>query len=150
MTYDTLFSLVNLSVLPAWAALLLLPRRGWSQVLARSITVPAVCTAYLALLLYGLVAGQGAEGVSFTSIAGVAAIFAHPLGVVTAWAHYLAFDLFVGAWLTRDAMNRGMARLAVLPCQILCFLAGPVGLLLYLGLREVRSRRLTNPHTVNE
>jgi sorbitol-specific phosphotransferase system component IIC len=46
--------------------------------------------------------------------------------------HYLAFDLFTGAWEARDAVRLGISRWAVLPCLVLTFLFGPMGLALYL------------------
>lgn len=45
------------------------------------------------------------------------------------WAHYIAFDLFVGRWIWQDSLERGRsARLGLL----LTWLAGPAGLSLYL------------------
>ncbi|MGH7516648.1 MAG: abscisic acid-deficient protein Aba4 family protein [Gemmatimonadales bacterium] len=55
-------------------------------------------------------------------------------------AHYLAFDLLVGAWETTDARTHGVPHPAVLPCLALTFLFGPAGFLLYLGLRRVFAR----------
>ena len=77
----------------------------------------------------------------FTTTEGVAAIFDHPLGIVAGWTHYLAFDLFAGAWVARDGRRLGLGRLALAPCLILCFVAGPAGLLLYLAIRRARRPR---------
>ena len=58
------------------------------------------------------------------------------------WVHYLAFDLFVGSWQVRDAQERGIPHLAVVPSLILTFLFGPVGLLLYFIIRLAKTRTL--------
>jgi hypothetical protein len=142
MSYESVFGLINAVVLPAWALLILAPRWRLTQPAAHLVTVPVIAAAYVALVAYALGTGGGAEGVDFTTLDGVAAIFSHPLGVTTGWAHYLAFDLFVGAWVGRDARVRGVPHLLVVPCLILCFLAGPAGLLLYLSLRLTRRGRL--------
>lgn len=55
--------------------------------------------------------------------------------LLAGWVHYLAFDLFIGSWEVRDAQRHGLSHLLVVPCLALTFLFGPVGLLLYLGLR---------------
>jgi hypothetical protein len=47
----------------------------------------------------------------------------------------LAFDLVVGAWESRDARQAGIAHWKVVPCLLLTFLLGPMGLLVYLLLR---------------
>ena len=72
----------------------------------------------------------------FTTIEGIAAIFTHPFGVLTAWVHYLVFDLFVGMWEARDARRRNMPHWIVVPCLLLTFMAGPFGLLLYFIARR--------------
>ena len=139
--YETLFGIINAVVLPAWAALLLVPGWRWTQGLAVSVTVTLVACAYVALVAYAVVSGEGAEGVDFTTIEGVAAIFSAPPGVVAGWAHYLAFDLFVGAWVVRDARARGVPHLLAVPSVLLCFVAGPTGFLLYRITRALRTRR---------
>jgi len=54
--------------------------------------------------------------------------------------HYLAFDLFVGTWETRDAAGRGISRWLVAPCLLLTFLFGPIGWLSYHLVRRARAR----------
>jgi hypothetical protein len=55
--------------------------------------------------------------------------------------HYLAFDLFIGAWEVRDSQRMKIPHLLVVPCLLLTFVFGPVGLLMYLTLRGIRRRR---------
>jgi hypothetical protein len=56
------------------------------------------------------------------------------------WVHYLAFDLFVGTWETRDAVARGISRWIVAPCLLLTFLFGPIGWLAYHVARSTHGR----------
>ena len=139
--YETIFGAINLVVLPAWALLLLAPGWRWTQTVAVTVTVAALSAAYVALLAFALMTGGGAEGVDFTTMDGVAAIFSHPLGICAGWAHYLAFDLFVGAWVVREARARGVPHLLAVPAIVLCFLAGPAGYLLWRVTRRVRRGR---------
>lgn len=136
--YETLFGLINTAVLPAWLALLLAPGWRWTQTLAVTVTVALLSCVYVGVIAYTIGTGTGAEGVDFTSLDGVAAIFSHPLGVIAGWTHYLAFDLFVGAWVVRDARSRSIAHLWIVPAIILCFLAGPAGYLLYRLTRSIQ------------
>ena len=75
------------------------------------------------------------EGAGFGSLSEVLNAFAVPWLALAGWIHYLAFDLFIGAWEVRDAQRRGIAHVWLIPCLPLTFLAGPVGLLLYLAIR---------------
>lgn len=143
--WDTAFSLANLLALVMWAALILLPR--WPALLSAILYlgIGLLCFAY-ALGLIGIVtnaldAGGGqASGMDFGSIDGVRSIFASDGGVTVGWIHYLAFDLFVGLWIARDADAKGFSRLVQAPILLATFIAGPLGLLLWLALREKRAR----------
>jgi hypothetical protein len=61
--------------------------------------------------------------------------FSAPHIVVAGWIHYLIFDLFVGAWESRDAVRRGVPLWLVIPCLLGTLMFGPLGLLLYLTVR---------------
>ncbi len=61
---------------------------------------------------------------------GEARLFENPYLLLAGWVHFLAFDLLVGAWEVRDARRVGITHLLVVPCLLLTFMAGPVGLLL--------------------
>ena len=89
----------------------------------------------------GRVAGATAPDLSDYSITGIRALFASDGGIVIGWTHYLAFDLFVGLWIARDAGAKGLGRLAQLPFLVATFLAGPIGLFLWLVVRERWARR---------
>ena len=96
---------------------------------------------YLGLFGLNLI---GADG-GFGSLAELARLFENPYLLLAGWVHFLAFDLFVGAWEVRDARRVGIAHLLVVPCLVLTFMAGPVGLLLYLGLRVAWKRQWMIP-----
>jgi hypothetical protein len=138
MTAEHLFSILNLVALAAWLPLLFLPRARWA-----AETVPTVVPSLLAVVYVVLVATTlpRSEG-GFSSLAAVRALFDNPWALLAGWAHYLAFDLFVGGWEVRDAQRRGIRHLFVVPALVLTFLVGPAGLLLYLVTRSlVRGNR---------
>ena len=65
----------------------------------------------------------------------IATLFSQPRATLIGWFHFLALDLWAGAWEAEDAGRRGTPHARLLPCLILTLLAGPAGLLLYLVLR---------------
>lgn len=69
------------------------------------------------------------------------AIFASDVGVVIGWTHYLAFDLFVGLWIARDADGKSISRYVQAPILLATLFAGPVGLGIWLLVREPAARR---------
>lgn len=139
MNWDQAFMAINGLVVPAWLLLVFLPRHGLTRKLVHSALYPAIMGGiYLATLVAAIFFGQSAEGVGFSSLAAVALLFDHPNGVIVGWTHYLVFDLFVGAWISRDAQRRKIPHLIVIPGLISAFLFGPIGLLYYMLLRLFR------------
>lgn len=145
ITPDSLFSLANALVLPAWALLAFAPGwRGTRTLVLSGLWPGLLAVAYAALIATHYLGPHGAEG-SFSSLAGVAAFFRNPWGLLAGWVHYLAFDLFVGAWQVRDAARRQVPHLALVPALALTFLFGPVGLLVYFGVRAAFGRPVATP-----
>lgn len=142
--WSALFNAVNLLAMIAWVALILLPR--WPALLSGLLYagVGLLCLIYavsLIGLLSGLIPNPGGGGADFSTIAGVRAIFASDAGVAIGWTHYLAFDLFVGLWIARDGDAKGISRFIQAPVLLATFIAGPLGLLIWLALREPAARR---------
>ncbi len=145
--WATVFNAVNLLAMIGWVALILLPR--WPALLSgvMYLGIGLLCLIYavgLIGLLSGLLdpgGGSSGGGVDFSSIAGVRAIFGTDAGVTIGWTHYLAFDLFVGLWIARDGDAKGVSRFLQAPILLATFIAGPLGLLVWLGLREPAARR---------
>ncbi len=144
--WNALFTATNLLAIAGWVLLAAAPRKPAVRSLIMYLGVALLCLTYtvcFALFLSGAVdpvrvAGAGEPG--FGSIAGVRALFASDGGVVIGWTHYLAFDLFTGMWIASDADNKGFGRWTQLPVLFATFMAGPVGLLSWLILRERRAR----------
>jgi hypothetical protein len=100
------------------------------------LVVPLLLAAAYVVLL---ATAKGLSG-GFGSIGQVRALFANDAALTAGWFHYLAFDLFVGAWIMRDGLERRVPRLLIAPCLALTFLFGPSGLLLYALVRLPAAR----------
>lgn len=144
MDWALVFSSVNMLALTGWLALILLPR--WPALLSAILYlgIGLLCLIYatgLIGLVSGLLPNAGGGGADFTSIEGIRAIFGSDGGVTIGWTHYLAFDLFVGLWIARDGDAKNISRFVQAPILLATFIAGPLGLLLWLGIREPIARR---------
>jgi len=130
MTANQVFSIVNPIALVSWLLLIVLPGRRW-VIAAAGLAVPVlfaiVYTAIVAANFFGSPGG-------FSSLPDVALLFGNPWLLLAGWTHYLAFDLLVGTWEARDAQERGVSHLLLVPCLVLTFLFGPAGWLLYRGV----------------
>lgn len=138
MDPDILFQMANPLALTGWLALALspfAPRVAQIWVLGVILVQSLLYTGLMLAFWAGAAGGYG-------SLPDVQALFVQPEIALAGWVHYLAFDLFVGAWAVRTARAEGIAHLLVLPCLILTFLFGPAGLLAFAALRFTLTRKV--------
>ena len=134
MTPELAFSVANLTAMVSWVLLVVLPRRRWVSHTVAGVGVPAlIAVAYVVLIA----TNWGGSAGGFSTLASVALLFANPWMLLAGWVHYLCFDLLIGCWEVRDARERGVPHLLVVPCLALTFMFGPAGWLLY---RAISSR----------
>lgn len=145
--WDALFGAANIWAMVAWAVLVFLPRGPLAYSFVFYGGAGLLCLSYavlLGLLLTGSVdpaaTGEGAAA-GFQTIEGVRGIFMSDGGVTVGWIHYLAFDMFVGLWIARDADQKTFSRWLQGPVLLLTFMAGPAGLLVWMLIREGRARK---------
>jgi len=116
-----------------WLILIFLPRR-WPQLL----WLPRFIIPFALSLLYsGLAMAHIAtvEGGGFGSLAEVKVLLSNDWALLAGWIHYLAFDLFIGGWIAVKADEVGINRVIQAPILLATFMAGPLGLALFLAMR---------------
>ncbi len=135
MTIEQLFSLSNTLALLGWIVLLASPLIPRAAQIASGMVVPGL----LSILYAGLILAfwSRAEG-DFNSLAGVMQLFTFKELALAGWVHFLAFDMFLGAWEVRTGKKEGIPFYLVIPCLVLTFLFGPIGFLLFTGIRASR------------
>jgi hypothetical protein len=147
MDMERCFSLAGDLVLPGWLLLIFAPRWRYSARFIAPVVIPGILSvAYLTLFAMN---SSPADFSNFSSLAGVKSLFQIDALLLAGWIHYLAFDLFIGSWEVRDAQSVGVPHLLVVPCLVLTFMLGPVGLLSYLALRAALRRRWMIDDPVN-
>ena len=132
MKPEQIFTIVNLVAIAGWLLIAILPRWRYTRIIVLSGAVPLLLAVPYTVLIV-LYFGQ-AEG-GFGSLADVMKLFTNEWAVLAGWIHYLAFDLFVGSWEVKDAQERNVPHLWVIPCLVMTFILGPIGLLAYSVLR---------------
>ena len=136
MYAELAFRLLNLIVLPWWGIWLAAPRSAWAARAASHSAIFLALCAVCTLLLAAAVACGAGQGLGFD---GLRLGIATPQGFLAGWAHYLALDLFVGAWIVREARR---LEVEARPYLLVTLIAGPVGLGAFLVRRALRLRNL--------
>ena len=137
MDWKALFVATNAISLVGWALLIVGPRGQRTAAIILYFGVGLLCLAYT--VMFAAQYERVFQG-DFTGIEGIRALFAEDGGIVLGWTHYLAFDLFIGQWIAKDADHKGFSRVVQAPVLLLTLFAGPIGLLTWLLIRERRAR----------
>lgn len=143
----TLFQLVFLVAAPFWFLMIVLPTWKWTRPIVSSplIALPAA-SIYVILLIPQVVTATTA--VANPTLSSVMDLLTTPEGAALAWAHFIAFDLFVGAWQYRDGRDRGVHPLIMAPVLVLTILLAPLGFAVYLGIRYLARPQATEDKTL--
>jgi ABA4-like protein len=137
---NTIFRLSNFLVLPFWAPMMVLPRwRCTERIMKSFLVVVGPALVYGTLVLPHLAVIWPA--VTRPTLAGVAQLLGSPMGATIAWAHFLAFDLFVGRWIYWDSRERRISPVLISPVLFLTLMLGPLGFLLYLAVRTLAQKK---------
>ncbi|UGT65954.1 DUF4281 domain-containing protein [Nocardia gipuzkoensis] len=131
---ESLFDLTFWFAAPFWALMILAPR--WRRTGA-IIASPLICLPpliiYLALIAPEL--GSFAAALVDPELSRLREVLGQESGAAAAWAHFVAFDLFLGRWIFQDSRARGRSPLLISPLLALTILFAPIGVLLYLLIR---------------
>ncbi len=129
MTPSALFSIANPLAMFGWLALIagiVLKRPLLSDRIAGLYIPLFLATAYTLLIVFFWWSAEG----GFDTLENVQKLFTSPWAALAGWVHYLAYDLFIGALVSRQIMERGISRLFLIAILPLAFLFGPIGFLL--------------------
>ncbi len=143
MNPEMMFTIVNTAVLPLWLMLVFIPHAKVTDWLVHSGLIGVIYGLTYVFFLGISMTSSPPEGAGMGSIAGLQLAFSDPRALLGAWVHFLVFDLFVGAWITRDARRMEIPHPVIVVPLILTLMTGPFGLLIYIGIKGIWKKRFS-------
>lgn len=138
MSPDSVFRICSTIAMLGWIVLLLIsPFWGSFDKFLIGVIITLFAIVYAWLILQVFTPGDVEK---FGSLNGVMELFTNKTAVTAGWVHYLAFDLMVGIWIKKNGWKNNIPHLVLVPCLLLTFMFGPVGLLLYLLIRLIKTK----------
>lgn len=139
MTPDSIFSICNSIALVGWLILIIVsPFWLDTDKLLIGIIITLFAIVYAWCISQSFNAGDFEK---FSTLDGVMSLFTNKMAVTAGWVHYLAFDLMTGIWIKKNSEKYGISHWLIIPCLLFTFMLGPVGLLMYLIIRTIRSKQ---------
>ncbi|MEP3197100.1 MAG: ABA4-like family protein [Lentilitoribacter sp.] len=133
MSTETLFAISSPIAMLGWVALIISPIiPTWSDRIATYISPGLLSLAYMSLILAFWSDAKG----GFDTLANVQLLFTQSEIAMAGWLHYLAFDLFMGAWIVREARKASISHWFIVPILPFTLLFGQIGYVLFLALKS--------------
>ena len=145
LTFQNIYIYSSFGVLPFWLLLLLIPNSKITQIFVNSIILPLILAlAYIYVLYKAVLLDEHFLEIFklYLSIDNLYTIFATESFLLFFWIHFLAINLFLGSWVSRDSVKYNIPKKIIFLPLILIYFAGPVGLVFYWFFRIFYSKKL--------
>jgi len=136
---SSIFSIVNIAAMVMWFLLVFLPRWKVTKFLIQYKFIPiALAIVYVIFIVQSLLAGVVLD---FGSLNSVKTLFTNENLLLAGWIHYLVFDLLIGMWILDQNKNLGINNLFIALCLIFTFMLGPIGYLLFILFKNIKTKQ---------
>ena len=145
LTHENIYLWANFAILPFWLMLMIIPNSKLTQFFVNSIIIPLILSAtYIYIIYQTILTDEQIFDVFklYLSLDNLYILFATESFLLVFWLHFLALNLFLGSWISRDGIKYNMPRSLVFLPLILVYLTGPLGLVLYWIIRVFYAKRL--------
>ena len=145
-TFENIYLWTNFGILPLWLMLIIIPNSKFTQFFVNSIIVPLIVSATYTYIIYQAILMD--EPIFdffklYLSLDNLYILFATESFLLVFWLHFLALNLFLGSWISRDGIKYNMPRSLVFLPLILVYFTGPLGLVLYWIIRVFYAKRIS-------
>ena len=145
-TIETLYMWINLGVLPFWFILIVFPQSHLSRIFVTSIFPFFILSGVYIFILYkSYLIGYDFDG-NFSLYLGLnelSRLFEDHLYIMIFWTHFIAINLFIGGWITKDSQKFSINKVLLSIPLIITYLIGPIGLFLYWIIRIFYAKRIS-------
>ena len=145
LTLENIYLWTTFGVLPFWFMLIIIPNSRFTQIFVNSIVLPLILAATYAYVIYQtILLDEPLLDIFklYLNLDNLYTVFATESFLLVFWIHFLALNLFLGSWISRDGIKYNMSRSLVAIPLILIYFTGPVGLVLYWLFRVFYAKRL--------
>ena len=145
LTFENIYLWINFGILPFWLMLIIIPDSKFTTFFVNSVILPLILsTAYIYVIYQAILLEEPIFDTFkiYLSLENLYTIFAIESFLLVFWLHFLALNLFLGSWISRDGVKYNMPRGLVFVPLILVYFTGPLGLVLYWIIRVFYAKKL--------
>ena len=145
-TLETIYLWLNYGVIPIWIVLIFFPNSKLNQIFISSIFLPLIFSIIYIYFIYQLIYLNENIITSFNLYLGIIELtdlFSNERFLLLFWIHFLAINLFLGSWVSRDSIKYNIPKFFSGLSLILIYFIGPIGLVIYWFVRIFFAKKLS-------
>ena len=145
LTFENIYIWSSFGVMPLWLMLIFIPNSRIAQILINSVIIPLILSiAYVYVLYQSALLDEPFVDIFrlYISLDNLYTVFATENFLLVFWLHFIALNLFIGSWVSRDAFKYNIKKKVTFVPLILIYLSGPLGLVIYWMFRIFYSKKL--------
>ncbi len=145
LTIENIYLWANFGVLPFWLMLIAIPNSKFTSFFVNSIILPLILSTAYVYIFYQIILSDESILETFQlylSIENLYTLFATESFLLIFWLHFIALNLFMGTWISRDGVKYNVPRGVVFFPLILVYFIGPLGLVFYWLIRIFYAKKL--------
>ncbi len=145
-TIEMIYLWLNIGVIPFWLILLFFPQSKICGMFVTSIfPILILGLLYLYLFYYFYVFGNDfLENFNlYLGLYNLRDLFENESFLILFWTHFLAINLFCGAWIVKDSQKLYMSKFLVFLPIVITYFVGPIGIFVYWLLRIFFAKRIS-------
>jgi hypothetical protein len=144
LTFDNIYLFANWGVVPFWLLLIFIPNHPITKFFCYSIIPFLLLGAAYSFVSYQIfLEGSILEGFKlYLGLDSLDEIYTNESFRLVFWLHFLAISLFTGTWIARDCLKYMVPKIFSIPCIIIAYFAGPVGVIIYWFIRIFYAKKI--------
>ena len=145
LTFENIYLWANIGVLPFWLLLIFSPKSRITQIFVNSVIAPLILAAAYVYVIYQSILLDVPILNFFNlylNLDSLYTIFAIESFLLVFWLHFLSLSLFLGSWVSRDAVKYTISPTIVSICLVIIYFTGPLGLVVYWMIRVFFAKKL--------
>ena len=143
---EMIYLWLNIGVLPFWFILIFFPQSNICRYLVTSIfpyLVFGLVYIYLLFLFYKADYNFLNNFNLYLGLNELKNLFEDNSFLIAFWLHFLAINLFCGAWIVKDSQKFIISKIIVFFPLIITYFIGPIGLFVYWVIRIFFAKRIS-------
>jgi len=145
LTFENIYLWTNSAILPFWLMLIFIPNSKITTFFINSVILPLILSTIYIFIVYRIF--QLDEPLYnvfylYLSLDNLSTIFASESFLLIFWVHFISINIFLGSWVSRDAIKYNISKRTVFVPLILIYFMGPIGLVYYWFIRIFYAKKI--------